>query len=649
MQFKIPEILYFLALLIIPLLVHLFQLQKFVKVPFTNVAFLQKILQQNRKSSRIKKWLLLATRLLLLTAIIFAFSQPYFSNKKADLKPHHFIYLDNSLSTNTIGERGNLLQIAAQDIIENTSEKEIYSLQTNSNFYDKITKNELIKILLKIKETTKKIDLSTVFLKFKTKKNSETKDLYNTILISDFQNIDKKKFTNVTSSFSAVKLKSSIKSNISVDSVFISNTNTSNFTLNVLIRNQGIAKNDIPIAVYNDSKLINKLSTSFERDSYKTVQFKIKNRKEFKGKIKTSFNDVFTFDNVFYFTLRNDQKINILSIGNNANFLSKIYTKKAFNFSHKTVQNINYNSILKQQLIILNELKNIPEILIKKIKEYSEKGGDLIIIPNENSNISSYNYLLKKLKVGKIITKKVGTLKITTINYKHPLFQNVFSKRVTNFQYPNIQSHFPISSKNLSNIISFENDTPFISQIKNGNHNIYWFSSSLNIKNSNFINSPLIVPVFFNFGTLSFKQSQLFYRVGTENKIDIETSLKKEKILKITNSASTFIPLQLKFQNKVQITTKDKPLNPGFYNVLKDNETIQKLAFNYPKDEGNLNFMDLSDLKEINKNGIVSTSISDVFEEINKKNEVHWLWKWFLTLAIVSLFLEILILKFYKP
>ena len=649
MQFKIPEILYFLTLLIIPLLVHLFQLQKYVKVPFTNVAFLQKILQQNRKSSRIKKWLLLVTRLLLLTAIIFAFSQPYFSNKKADLKQHHFIYLDNSLSTNTMGERGNLLQIAAQDIIENTLEKETYSLQTNSNFYDKLTKDELRKILLEIKETSKKIDISTILLKFKTKKNNSTKDLNKLTLISDFQNIDIKKFTNVTSSFSAIKLKSSIKSNISIDSVFISNTNTANFTLNVLIRNQGIAKNDIPIAVYNNSKLINKLSTSFEKDSYKTVQFKIKNQREFRGKIETSFSDVFTFDNVFYFTLKNDQKINVLSIGNKTDFLSKIYTEKGFNFSQKTVRNTNYNSILKQQLIVLNELENIPEILLKKIKEYSKKGGDLVIIPNENSNISSYNYLLKKLKVGKIITKKVGTLKITSINYEHPLFQNVFSKKITNFQYPKTQSYFPISSKNLSNIISFENNTPFISQIKKGKHNIYWFSSSLNIKNSNFINSPLIVPVFFNFGTLSFKQSQLFYRIGTENKIDIETSLKKEKILKITNSESTFIPLQLKFQNRVQITTGDKPLNPGFYNVLKDNETIHKLAFNYPKDEGNLNFMDLSDLREINKNGLVSTSISDVFKEINKKNEVHWLWKWFLTLAIVSLFLEILILKFYKP
>ena len=101
MQFKNLEILYFLALLIIPILIHLFQLQKFVKVPFTNVAFLQKIQQETRKSSHIKKWLILATRLLLLSAIILAFSQPFISNKDYNKKEHTFIYLDNSLSTNT--------------------------------------------------------------------------------------------------------------------------------------------------------------------------------------------------------------------------------------------------------------------------------------------------------------------------------------------------------------------------------------------------------------------------------------------------------------------------------------------------------------------------------------------------------------------
>ena len=137
MQFKNIEILYFLGLLIIPILIHLFQLQKFVKVPFTNVAFLQKIQQETRKSSHIKKWLILVTRLLLLSAIIFAFSQPFLSNKDDNKKEHTFIYLDNSLSTNTKGEKGDLLKIAAQEIIENTADKNEYSLRTNTGFYER--------------------------------------------------------------------------------------------------------------------------------------------------------------------------------------------------------------------------------------------------------------------------------------------------------------------------------------------------------------------------------------------------------------------------------------------------------------------------------------------------------------------------------
>lgn len=222
MQFKNPEILYFLALLIIPIIIHLFQLQKFVKTPFSNVAFLQKIQQQTRKSSRIKKWLILATRMLLFTAIVFAFSQPYFSNKNIDKKQHIFIYLDNSLSTNTKGEKGDLLKVAAQEIIKNSSLKSSYSLLTNSNFYEKISNNELKNVLLKVEKTTKNLDLESVLLKLNLNNKNKTNTLNKNILISDFQNTYKNEFTNVTQELSLIQLQSSKKNNISIDSVFVS-------------------------------------------------------------------------------------------------------------------------------------------------------------------------------------------------------------------------------------------------------------------------------------------------------------------------------------------------------------------------------------------------------------------------------------------
>ena len=54
MQFKHPEILYALLLLIIPIIIHLFQLRKFQKVAFTNVQFLKELTIQTRKSLEIR-------------------------------------------------------------------------------------------------------------------------------------------------------------------------------------------------------------------------------------------------------------------------------------------------------------------------------------------------------------------------------------------------------------------------------------------------------------------------------------------------------------------------------------------------------------------------------------------------------------------
>ena len=111
MQFKNPEILYFLFLLILPILVHLFQLRRFKKQEFTNVKLLKELEIQTRKSSTIKKWLLLATRLLLLAALILAFAQPFFKAKDFNKKNNELILVvDNSFSMQAKGQKGELLK-----------------------------------------------------------------------------------------------------------------------------------------------------------------------------------------------------------------------------------------------------------------------------------------------------------------------------------------------------------------------------------------------------------------------------------------------------------------------------------------------------------------------------------------------------------
>ena len=225
MYFKNPDVLYFLFLLIIPILVHLFQLQKFVKTPFTNVAFLKKIKLETRKSANIKKWLILAIRMLSFLSILLSFSQPYLGSKNTNKKQDIFIYLDNSLSLNTKGKRGDLLKIATQDIIKFAPTDRRYTLQTNNNYYTNIDYNNLKNQLLSLKNTSKTTTINTVIFKKTANQKKKTKTSNKNILISDFQNTYSFQFTNVTPLFSTVILQSSVKENLSIDT----QENTPNF------------------------------------------------------------------------------------------------------------------------------------------------------------------------------------------------------------------------------------------------------------------------------------------------------------------------------------------------------------------------------------------------------------------------------------
>ncbi|WGH75525.1 BatA domain-containing protein [Tenacibaculum tangerinum] len=644
MQFKHPEVLYFLALLLVPILVHLFQLQRFVKVPFTNVAFLQKLVLQTRKSSRIKKWLILATRMLLLTALIFAFAQPYFSNQRLDEKQHFFIYLDNSLSTNAVGEKGNLLPVATQEIIENITEKTSYSLLTNNHFYSRKTASELKEKLLKTTTTAKKSNLASVFLKMTSEHKSATSPTKN-IVISDFQNIKREEIDNAPEHTFFVKLVPEQKSNISIDSVFVEDTGGSNMSVHAILKNQGTTKNNIPIAIYNNNKLLNKQTVAIEENETTEITFSVVKTPVFLGKIDINFNDMYAFDNSFYFTINTAKKINVLAIGESNSFLQRIYTEEEFNFTSSSVQNVNYNLIDKQHLIVLNELKNIPETLLKSLESYTKKGGSLVVIPSKESILSSYNTFFNTLGVGELLSQRNDSLKITSIHYSHPLLKDVFEKKVTNFQYPYVKTSFNTAFNNASTIVSFENKQGFIKQIDLPNAAMYWVAAPLQKDNSNFTNSPLIVPVFYNIGKQGLQLSELYYTINKQNTIDIDEGLGKDEVLRIASDKDSFIPLQQTFQNKTRITTKDQPLVAGFYQIQEQNEVLRSVAFNYDKSESLLDFLSFSETDGIK----IATSVKNTLENINNENKIRWLWKWFLGLAIVSLFLEILILKFFKP
>ncbi|MCF6294523.1 MAG: BatA domain-containing protein [Flavobacteriaceae bacterium] len=640
MLFKHPELLYALLLLLIPIIIHLFQLRRFQKVEFTNVQFLKNVVLQTRKSSQLKKWLTLFIRLLLLAAIIVAFAQPYtskFQNLKINTKT--VIYLDNSFSMQAKGEKGELLRRAVQDVISVMNDKDEITVFTNSNTFKNATKKTVKNELLNLEYTSNQLNYDAVILKGKQLFNKEASTLKHLVLISDFQQQQKDLIIAPDSliNINLVQLKPINTNNISIDSVYISKTNASNIELTVLLKQQDNTVRDISISLFNNDNLIAKTSVNSNGELKGT--FTLPDNNEINGKITIEDANL-QFDNTLYFNINQRPKINVLTINSaNDNYLKRVFTDDEFSYKATAFNQLNYNDIEQQSLIVLNELDNLPLALINALKTFSNNGGYILTIPSISIDKSSYNQLFtnySNMVFGSINTSEK---KLTTINYSHPIYSDVFDKKVSNFQYPKVNSFYELTSGS-SPILQFEDGKPFLLQ----SGNLFVFSSALNPKNSNFIDSPLIVPTLYNIGRQSLQLPKLYYTIGRENTFDINTTMQQDDILKLKSSVAEIIPQQRTYSNKVTITTSETPDLAAIYEIANKTEILEHISYNYNRNESEMSYLSLNTIK----NAKITNSIPQIFNDIKSDVNVNELWKWFVIFAIILLVLEMLILRYFK-
>lgn len=642
MQFKNPEILYFLFLLIIPILVHLFQLRRFKKQEFTNVKLLKELQIQTRKSATIKKWLLLVTRLLLLTALIFAFAQPFFKAKDFDKKNNELILvIDNSFSMQAKGKSGELLKRTIQDILENTPEDQQLSVLTNDeNFYDTNIKN-IQKELQNLNYTATPFNPAAIITRIEAKKPGIPKDI---LFISDAVGLKEELKTNLseTSSLYYQTVEAKETNNMAIENVQISQVLDQFYELKISIKSYGDFENDVPISMYNGKKLVGKALISKEK-LQKEIVFTIP-KTDFHGYVSIQDNSL-AYDNSFYFSISKPQKSNVIAVGNSTknNFLSRIYTDEEFNFTATELNTLNYNAIEDADAIILNELPSIPNALSVTLKNYYNKGGTIIFIPDVTSSESNYNLFLRNFSKISLSEKTIKEKQITQISFNHPVYTNVFDKKVSNFQYPKTNTTFNVNGSNLP-VLQYEDKSVFLGNITNKLGNLYFFATSINKENSNFQNSPLIVPTFYNMGQNNNKSGLNAFIIGNNNYTIINETVAKDNVLSVTNAENSFIPMQQIMNNKIKLTFGNYPEKSGNYEVLKNKESLKNISFNYPRNESDLSQINADYFDSCTEVNAVSTFYSDIHSS-RTSNEV---WKYFIFATLLLLLVELLIQKFVK-
>ena len=640
MQFKHPELLWALFLLLIPIFIHLFQLRRFQKTPFTNVKFLKKVVSESRRSNTLKKWLLLLTRMALLAALILAFAQPFYAEKTALKEKETVIYLDDSFSMQAKTESGTLLSDAVQELLKNIPEDNTFTLFTNEKAFRNTSLKAVQNELLQLSHTSKQLQLDEIYLKANTLFKTNGNTVKNLVVISDFQQrmtqTNSDSLTNVQKNLIQVTLPE--LENVSIDSVFLNNYKSENIEITALFSSNH-ALESIPVSLFNGDRLIAKTSATFRENNKGTVTFSLPKNEIVKGKIQISDTGL-DYDNALYFNIDPKEKIKVLAIGNApSDYLSRIYTEEEFQYISVTLKNLNYGILDVQHLIILNELEKIPNALTTSLASFLRKEGHVLVIPAMAIEIDSYNRLLSNSYATNYTQRVNLERNITGISFSHPIYRNVFEKNVTNFQYPKVLQYYRVKTS-APNILSLQDKEPFFF----GANGMFAFTASLTKENSNFKNSPLIVPTFYNLGANSLKLPALYYVLKNETSVEIPVKLAKDNILKARKDSYEFIPQQEAFANKVSLTFSENPSEDGIYNLINGELSVRNLSFNHDREESQLTYSDLTNLEAAYKN----ESIATFFNRMQKDSSINALWKWFVILALLFMGIEVLIQKYLQ-
>ncbi|MFA6980337.1 MAG: BatA domain-containing protein, partial [Ignavibacteriaceae bacterium] len=113
MTFLNPAVLFGLLAASIPVLIHLFNLRKLKKIEFSTLIFLKELQKNKIKKVKLKQWLLLLLRTLIILFLVFGFARPTlkstFIGNSSTAKTTAVFILDDTFSMSVVDAKGSYL------------------------------------------------------------------------------------------------------------------------------------------------------------------------------------------------------------------------------------------------------------------------------------------------------------------------------------------------------------------------------------------------------------------------------------------------------------------------------------------------------------------------------------------------------------
>ncbi len=666
MIFGAPVFLWGLLVLAIPVVVHLFQFRRYKKVYFSNVDRLSELRSESRRQSTLRRWLVLLMRCLALLFLALAFAQPFLPGRDRTLHSGATVvsvYLDNSFSMENSSSDGSQLEAAkqkAREIVAAYRPGDRYQLLSNTLSGDEfrwLSREEFLDAVdeLAIAPASRRIsEVAVRQSEFMRQSGAANRHAY---LVSDFQRsaADLSALpTDTLALFTLVPLEGVAADNIYIDTLrldapayFVGGS----VTAEASVHNGGstdVEKLPVKLIVNGRERALATLDIPAGGTAKAALHFTIDSAGWLDGCVELTDYPI-TFDDHYYFTLLAGSRINMLQVDGgtlNENLRKLFSADSAVEYRQGTLP----SDLSAYHFIALNELCEMPSGLAQALSAWVEQGGTLLLVPPADSKTGALNALLAQLQAPRLERWVKRVTKASTVDYNNSLYRGVFSGTSDEMEMPSVQGHYSLSDQGAvrQNVITLADGAPLLTVTPHGEGRLYLFTTPLASEWTDLVAQALFVPTLYNMALYSRPQPEVSHTLGDNAPIFLQGSYDpsaRPPQLSSLNSQFSMIPDLRRLGNRSALLMHGELKADGIY-LLGDDE---HLAFNYPRQESQLDFLSRGEIEESleGRQGytLVRNAAKPLDQEIRSRESGTPLWRWCLMIALAALLTETILLR----
>ncbi len=704
MNFLNPFFLLGLLAVAIPVIIHLINLRRPQKVPFSTLSFLNELKKSTIRRIRIKQYLLMTLRALAVLFLALALARPFLpptlTGTSGSESPKTIgILVDNSPSMNRIGTRGPLIEQArdiATTIIEGARSDDRFIVGTTNGEQPTINiqgSSGALESLNGVEVSNTGNFLSEAFqLLYERLQQSPTEQAV-IYLISDGQQSQLEDLEQLSApnpstskniSFQLVELGDVGQQNLAVSGLSLQGqmlSSGSPAVLQVEVTNVGeVAAVNQFVSLEVEDRMVGQYQVDLEPGRSQEFLFEIVPDRvgDIPGEIILDGDEV-TYDNSRYFVLRIPRSRSVLLLTeketSGSDFQS--YLKPALEaarqtntqivFEEHSTEDAEQSNLDTYDVVVLDGLDQIPEYWFDDLQRFVQNGKGILFFPSEQGDVNNYNAFFRLFNAGTFrnVTGEYASFKTVDefdeLVEGHPILDELFEKEEEeeiSLDLPELFFYFnyePPENTGSFTVLRSQRGAPLLTEQRFGEGRLLVSAYGTDPGWTNFPVNPLFAPLYYRTVLYASSSEQGGFEQHTLGRPFEWQGELQPGTVEISYGEQVVRPEVQGMPEGVRIRYTGREWTPGIY-TISDGADKRLVAVNQYIMESYFDTLPEQELEKmlsnhVNVNNRIAAgeiSRQNLEEELNAASFGKEIWSWFIWLAILLLIAEMMVSKLYK-